>query len=215
MSNALSISELAEMCRIETDKSRENQPHSPRYCLELLRLGMVDGCQSAWYAIENQYKKLIQSRITTKVGQEDLIQDVWIQLIKRFKDGIPDFPTLPSLHAYIARTATNLVIDAVRKNEREERRVAQLEQEIQSRGEVDEESQLDMEELKKYIREKLVVPPEKLLFQLLFEVGLTPKEIVEEHPNDFPSVQEVNKIRERIIKRLRRDPKIHRYLEDD
>ncbi|MBV7327635.1 sigma-70 family RNA polymerase sigma factor [Chloroflexi bacterium TSY] len=211
----LTIAELAENCQIETEKSRKNQPHTPCYCLELFRRGIIDKNQIAWHAVENQYHRLIQSCIGKHVNQEDLIQEVWYRLIRKFtQEGPPDFSDLRNLHAYISRISINIVIDDGRKHEREERRIPQLTQEIQSRTQTDEEAKIDMQDLKAYIREKLTEPMEKSLFQLIFEFGLSPQQIVEQHPYICPSIKEINKIRERIVKRLRRDPNVRRYFED-
>ena len=61
--------------------------------------------------------------------------------------------------------------------------------------------------------ERLNSPQERLLFQASFEWDLRPGVIAERWPNVFASVQEVYRVKERILRRLRRDDALRRLLD--
>ena len=58
-------------------------------------------------------------------------------------------------------------------------------------------------------------PQERLLFQASFEWNLRPGMIVERWPGTFANAREVYRVRERILRRLRRDDALRHFLEMD
>jgi hypothetical protein len=59
--NGLSVEELAQRCRQESEKYLAGQPHDETYCFELFRRAIFNRDQAAWQAIYAQYQTLITS----------------------------------------------------------------------------------------------------------------------------------------------------------
>ena len=207
----LNVSHLAERCRQEADRSRRGLPHNPRYCFELFRRAIAENNQAAWEAIYTQYRDLIRHWIGNPHDAQDLIQET----LARFSTSITveqlaDFPSLGAFLQFLKVTAKNLVIDRRRRAERERRGLDAWLAEAGLRMPPDLDAHLDHESLMIDIRSRLQDVEEELVFILTFEFDLSPQEIAARHPERFPAAQDVYRIKERFLRRLRREPRLRR-----
>lgn len=207
----LDVPQLAERCQQESNRSRRNLPHDPRYCYELFHRAIAESNQAAWKAIYAQYQNLIRHWVGNPRDAEDLIQET----LSRFSTAITperlaDFPTLGALLQYLKVTAKNLLITRRRRADRERRGLDAWLAEAEPRTSPGPDAPLDLEPLMAEIRSRLRDPDEELVFTLTFEFDLSPQEIVARHPERFPTAQDVYRIKERFLKRLRRDPRLRR-----
>lgn len=207
----LNVSHLAERCRQEAERSRQNLPHDPRYCFELFRRAIAGGSQAAWEAIYAQYQDLIRHWVGNPHDAEDLIQETLTRFSTAITpDQLADFPSLGALLQFLKVTAKNLVIDRQRRAERERRGLDAWLAELEHRVLPDQNAQLEYEALMAEIRSRLQDPDEELVFTLTFEFDLSPQEIAARQPERFPTAEDVYRIKERFLRRLRRDPRLRR-----
>lgn len=207
----LDVSQLAERCRQEAARSRRNLPYDPRYCLELFRRAIAEDNQAAWEAIYAQYRDLIRHWVGNPYNAEDLIQET----LARFSTSITperlsDFPTLGALLQFLKVTAKNLVITRRRREERERRGLDLWLTKMKRRKSPDLDTRLYREKLVADVRSRLRDPDEELVFTLTFEFDLAPREIAARYPERFSAAEDVYRVKERFLRRLRRDPRLQR-----
>jgi len=70
------------------------------------------------------------------------------------------------------------------------------------------------QQFKELVWKKLRDNRERLVMHLSYEIGLLPSEIYTHFPQSFSSVDEVRRIKERVLKRLRYDSRLQAWLED-
>jgi RNA polymerase sigma factor (sigma-70 family) len=216
----MDVAELAERCAQETTKSRRKRPADDRYCFELFRRAIVQQDQRAWEAVFRQYRRLVYSSVG---GSHPKVEDLVNETFARFWQGVtPDkfqsrFHNLGGVLAYLKVCARNLVINYERRRERE--RLAHSLVEGLTVHPPDPERKaienLVGQRLAAYIKSCLQDKREQLVFHLSFELGLKPKEIHEQHPHEFESAKQVSRIKERVLKRLRRDPMLLKFWGED
>jgi RNA polymerase sigma factor (sigma-70 family) len=207
----INVAELAERCAQETAKSRRKRPADDRYCFELFRRAIVQQDQQAWEAVFHQYRRLVYDWIGASHPRvEDLVNETFA----RFWQGVTPhtfqsrFHDLGGVLAYLKVCAKNLVINHERRRERE-RLAHSLVQGFALHPPDPERRAIETlagQKLAAYIKSCLRDKSDQLVFHLSFELGLKPKEIYEQHPHEFESAKQVSRIKERILKRMRRDP---------
>jgi len=211
---ALGVDELAARCRQESAKSAQHR--DPRPCFELFRHAIVNGSQAAWAAIYIQYHRLVRHWLADVEDADSLVQETFTRFSQavtaaRFTAG--EFPTLEKLLAFMRRVAINLRINEARRAARERRASDLLFPQEQGSGSSDHLGRTIRQELADYVRGLLKDEQERLVLDLTYEFELPPREIARRYPQHFKDVVEVHQVKERLKKRLRRDPRLRQYLE--
>ncbi len=217
---ALDIDTLILKCRAESREVSEAQilgSHTP--CYELFRRAVEEESPEAWDAIYRQYRRSVLLWIGPSLPDVDEIVNrafakFW-QFCPRQSFG-KRFPTLRHILGYLRQCAISARQEVIRQRTRP----------YQSEGEVSgadhfsletvERAALDnvaYQQLRELIRNRLNDEREHLVMHLSYEIGLTPTEICDRFPKEFPRVEEVRKIKERILKRLRRDRALRAWWE--
>jgi DNA-directed RNA polymerase specialized sigma subunit len=75
----------------------------------------------------------------------------------------------------------------------------------------DEEGIQRLADLKAQIRSRLKDERERVVFELSYHYGLPPREIYERRPELFTDAKEVSRIKENLLKRLRRDKSLREW----
>jgi DNA-directed RNA polymerase specialized sigma24 family protein len=127
-------------------------------------------------------------------------------------DRFSGFPSLEAILAYLKRCAQGVAIDARRREERRRARDATLSrmQQVAAAGEMNSSTtrvldEIVSEQLYEYVTERLNGAQESVAFRASFEWGLGPAEIAERWADLFTCAREVSRVKERILRRLRRD----------
>ncbi len=187
-----------------------------QYQLFLIALCRQD--KDAWTKIQKQYAPLIsdwlsnldknQLSIETK---EDLTQEAfvrfWHALVKKKQTHTKDFPHLGAILKYLKCCTTSAFLDWQRK----ETQMSRLEQQIEAQLESpvtnslahDIEQQEELANVHNWLRNRVNDPCEKLLIQLHFFQGLSPKQIADKCP-EFDHSKDVYRVKERLLKRAKR-----------
>jgi RNA polymerase sigma factor (sigma-70 family) len=219
---ALSVAQLAQRCAEETARYQRREHHDPRCCYELFRRALVQQDEEAWVAIYDQYRRLVKHWMGHVPGDVDALVN---QTFARFWRALPpdrfkDFPSLDAILAYLRRCAQGMAIDARRREERRLARdvaLSQMQQAAAAGETISPTTQvLDEivgEQLYGYVAERLNGKQESVAFRASFEWGLRPAEIAERWADIFSCAREVSRVKERILRRLRRDEELIELLE--
>jgi DNA-directed RNA polymerase specialized sigma24 family protein len=210
----LSVNELANRCRKESAKSPQHR--DTRYCFELFRRAIVGGDEAAWAAIHVQYHPLVRHWLGDVADIENLVQETFARFIQavtaeRFTAG--EFPVLGSLLAFMKRTAINLRINEERRAKLERHALGDWFEQDQARMTSDYLGRVIRQELADYVRDHLKDEQERLVLRLTYEFDLRPREIAHRYPRHFKNADEVHQVKERLKKRLERDPLLRQYLD--
>jgi DNA-directed RNA polymerase specialized sigma24 family protein len=124
------------------------------------------------------------------------------------------FPTLGALLAYLKQCAKSSLQDAVVKSE-SSLEMSELNDEITNdhvwASDPIEEAEY-RHELWEAIQRHLADEEERNVFYDSYVLGLKAPEIMARYPRSFTEVMEVFRIRARILRRLRKDPGLWRFL---
>ncbi len=214
--STVSVTELARRCAEEMARYRRRQSYDPhlvrRHCYELFRCALVQRDEEAWAALYSQYHHLVRRWLGNTPGNPDALVN---QALAKFWQALPpdrfaDFPTLDKILAYLRRCAQSVAMDARRQEEW--KRVVE-DSLAPTQGGV--EQILDKivgEQLYEYVTESLSSPQERLIFRASFEWNLKPSMIAARWSDTFTGAREVYRIKERIIRRLRRDKGLKQLL---
>jgi hypothetical protein len=223
----LTLDAVVEGCRSESGQSRSEESG---YCFELFRRALEDQEPAAWMAIDHQYKNLIlhwMYNCSPDLPREELDEIVPEALPKFWKiltqSTIPlaeRFAHVGAILKYLKQCAISVLRDHERRLERWERVQTRLESTTYLTSPIENEQELltrvDQEKLlqlvRKWVETYVTDSQERLVLSLSFESGLSPAQIFEHYPQEFPDVQAVRRIKERLLKRARRALAHHHYV---
>jgi DNA-directed RNA polymerase specialized sigma24 family protein len=222
--SGLSIAALARRCAEAMSRFQRRKTHDSSSCYELFRHALQKRDQEAWSALYGQYHRLVRSWLGSPPGNSGYLVN---QVFRKFWQAIPaeqfdDFPTLGALLAYLKRCAKSVAADDIRREERQTRvrkgvaRALELTTASNSSEEHVRERVLErvaQEHLHEQILSRLRGHKERLVFYDSYELGLRPREIAERWPDLFADAKEVSRVKERILRRLRRDAQLRAIWE--
>ena len=214
------VAELAQRCAEEMARYRHRQGYDPHPCYELFRCALVGQDEEAWVALYNQYHRLVRRWVANAPGDPDgLVNQAFERLWRAIPpDRFAEFPILAKILEYLKRCAQAVAVDAKRREERtqvEETALARLlEMAAEGRQSPSEQvlEQIVGEQLTEYAMGCLHGPQERLVFCASFEWDMRPGMIAKRWPDVIASAGEVSRIKERILRRLRRDEGLRALL---
>ena len=215
----ISVSELAPLCREETERFRRNRDGKQGYCFEVARRAIVDRDQEAWHAFYNQYWRLVAKWVNGPAeDKENRVQEVFIKFLGP-RVATPEafgakFSTIGQVIGYLHTTALNFRIDADRRGHKERQIQGlmanwpqeRIRQDVSPIGQA-----VMMRELLEHISRQAQDEKERVVLDLSFRVGLGPKQIAKERPDLFADVEEVRRTKERVVYRLSRDSRLQSW----
>lgn len=206
------VAELARRCAEEMARYQREGQYDPAHCYELFRCALVQRREDAWAAIYEQYHGLVYFWLGHTPGESEVLVNHVFDRFWSFltPDRFADFASMKSILGYLKRCALGIAIDARRKEERRKVRDATLieAQRIAAGRSSDLSQVLDRiagEQLYARATQRLQDEQEKLVFYASFELGLKPSQIAKRWETLFDDAQHVSRIKERILRRLRRD----------
>lgn len=214
-----STASVAQACAEQTRGMRMSGTRSDP-CFELFKRAFCcPADQDAWNAILAKYERLIK----TWLGgwdSEDAVQDVFLRFW-RAQQGAEGafgsrFPNIRTVMGYLQRCAFAERFERGRAYKREQLLLERL----QGDAGVDEilgalpEPDPAEAGLRDLLRGKLKTDFERIVFELSYEYGLAPRDIYAMHTDLFGSAQAVCRVKENLLKRLRRDKEICEWMDD-
>jgi RNA polymerase sigma factor (sigma-70 family) len=214
-----STTELTDLCREESDRYRRGQPNDQGHCYELFRRAIVEQDQEAWTAVYEQYRRLVGRWVSDPSDRID--QEVNAAFAKFWqaidpRSFVSKFTEIGKVIAFLQLCARSVHVDAQRKEERIARLI-DLEPATGETRHIPSDQALDTvfrQELFETLEHWLRDEQERIVFQLSFKVGLRPREIAQNHPGLFTNINEVRRVKERVVLRLSTNPQLRAWWED-
>ena len=232
---SLDLETLILRCRTESRRARSGNPGLERSpCYELFRRAMAGEPQSprsqsasqtqrAWQALYAQYRRLVLHWIGPHLTDTDSLVNRAFEKFWRYcpRQSFPHrFPDLGHVLAYLKQCAITARQEAQRRYQREtqcEEMAGNPDPEVFSLSSIETLAlaRVTRQEWWALIERRLKSDAERRLIDLSYNIGLTPLEITARHADEFPSIHEVRRIKERVLKRLRRDTVLQALWEDE
>lgn len=220
----LDVLQLARRCAAEQQRYHQRQPSDDRYCLELFHRALQQHDEHAWSLLYEQFSGTLlawlhQHRCAPLVLEREepdtLTHAAWTKLwaaTTSTREKRPDFSTLASILTYLKKCLNSVVLDEVRKHKA---RQFEIPLDDVNHLKVDDPIDDPAARLWELVERALPDRRERLLAYLLFVQKLKPREVVRLAPQDFPTAQEVYRLARNMLDRLRRNPLLLRWLEED
>ncbi|MCP5094058.1 MAG: sigma-70 family RNA polymerase sigma factor [Chloroflexi bacterium] len=174
----------------------------------------------AWTAVHTHYHKLVLSWINTRVPKslptemnEDLVQDTffrfWRALVNKTGYLKDRFPHVGALLKYLKSCAISACYDWYRQLSRQRQLQQRLIQELNVSNKSSNQFQKveqdwHRQRIWQWIHGHIKDKDERLVVNLSYEIGLKPAMIARQYPQCFDSVADVQRIKDRVIKRAQR-----------
>jgi hypothetical protein len=222
------LSDLAQRCSTETERFFRGQEYDPEQCFELFRRAILKRDQRAWEAIYAQYEPLVKSWVSRHPGYpssgEEMpyfvnraFEKIWAALTP---EKFGRFPELEGLLRYLKLCVHSVISDHNRAKKLDEQ-VALTDQAVSPQGEhenpVEERALAQAGRLSFWeaIRARLNNEVEEQVVYGSFVLGLKPGEILDEFSQTFSDVEEIYRVKQNVLARLRRDQALENLFEMD
>ncbi|MBN1873650.1 MAG: sigma-70 family RNA polymerase sigma factor [Anaerolineae bacterium] len=210
------IEVLARQCAAQMQLYRKQRDYDAVPCYELFRRACQEQQETAWHAIYVQYMDLVHYWLGKMVYEDEGLIN---QVFSRFWHAVSaerfaNFPNLGSCLAFLKRCAQTTAIDAVRSREREQVYatarvgIASILRDAYSSDMGEVLDHIAAEALYVSAQAHLEGIQEKLVFCACFEWAMPPRQIAARWPEHFTDAHEVSRVKERILRRLRRDEQV-------
>ena len=219
--NQLTIAGLAQHCAHETDLFFQRQSYDPRFCYELFRRAIADRNEQAWECIYIQYHALVTGWVHKHLmfaatGEEPAyfvnraFEKLWASLpAERFGR----FPDLKAVLRYLQMCVHSVIIDYVRTTDR-----AEQEKDVDSQTVAGPDTQdhvldhVQRQEFWRWLNAHLHDEKERIVVHGSFVLNLKPRDLYDQYPHLFSDVDEVYRVKQNVMVRLRRDPELEQFL---
>lgn len=210
--HGLTPPKLAARCRnTQPDASHE------RFCFELFRRAIVEGCSLSWHYLHNQYYSLVRYWVCRRAPLDpdtvdDLTQDAFTAFWRFYSpEKLAYAAGLGDVLSYLKSCAASAVAQAFRRQERavvEEGWDAGVVDGCVSTpsAEASASRHLDAQSLWAIIEERCNDERDLLVARLTFVSGMKPSRIAELCPDLFVDVSQVHRVKRNLLDRLRRHP---------
>lgn len=223
----LSLSSISHRCAQESNHFFSGREHDPRFCYELFRRAILEQNEAAWARIYEQYGRLVSSWVKRHAafptsGEEiqffmnRAFEKMWLGITpKKFHT----FGSLKSILSYLQMCVHSVMVDHVRQ--KEFKLVIDSEEELKPLpnpgGEVLEDDvarRFAAQKFYEWLLEQLQDEREKIVVYCIFVLGMKPREVAEQYPEDFGDVREVYRVKENLLARLRRNDQLNQFFDD-
>jgi hypothetical protein len=223
---------LEKRCAEESKRFYQRKSNDTRFCFEMFRRAFVGQDQDAWEYIYRQYQPLVSGWLENhalfpSISEEKeyfinrAYEKMWHSLSKEKFDRFTDLKAV--LH-YLKMCVGSVIIDYVRASKRIQ--IEELDQyEDLSRHEAvsgtrTEENavedmvfkQIQTQDLWERVKSLATGTKENCVIYGSFLLGLKPKEILEAYPGEFEGLQDVYRVKEYLLDRLRRNKELINFL---
>ena len=224
----VSLADLTQQCAQETDRFFHGEEYDPQHCFELFRLAIVEGEQFAWEAIYTQYKPLVGRWIQQHSGFETSGEEIQYFINRSFEkiwgalspEKFRQFPDLGYLLRYLKMCVHSVITDYNRLHElaMEIPLIERSSIEIADQHQALEDWTLDRMQRMRFweaLNQRLNDEKERQVIYGSFMLALKPRELIDVFPNLFADVDEVYRIKQNILARLRRDSQFGEIIDQN
>ncbi len=214
---------LATDCREATARFLRGDPTDDTPCFEVMRRAICERDQEAWEFVVAQYRPIVLAcvRQHPAFGMAREEEAYWVnRTFERFWSAVKperfsQFQNLPALLKYLKLCAHSVLLDALRSQRANPAETGVKAPESDSAGPTVEAlavGRLAGHELWEVIKQELPDESERLAAYLSFALEMKPAEVARRHPDRYPTVADVYRVKRNVIERLRRSPRIQEFL---
>ena len=196
------------------------------HCFELFRRAVDQKSDDAWVAIEAQFQRMVTGWLRQFAHlwaffslSQETIDAMWVKTFSRFWEYLHHkkplaryFANLGKILQFWKACAKTTVREHKNNIERQKRLKEAFEQPTvlalwQDSSMTDAWEQDVFLDCVRGIIENCVAEAnadEQLVFHLAYQIGITPKEIAVQHPDRFENARQIGRIKENLVKRIRR-----------
>lgn len=221
----LPLGQIAQRCATESERYFQHQDSDPRFCYELVRRAILERHQGAWTLFYSQYRPLVAGWVLRHpafaLSGEDVqyfvnsaYEKFWAALSPaRFAN----FPELKGVLRYLQTCVHSVIIDQIRLAEG---RNLSLRPEIGHGTPANDTAHVSLEqaareEFWRWLEPRLHNEKERKVVYGSFFLALKPRELYAEFKSMFRDIGEVHRVKENVLTRLRRDPELRAYFNQD
>ncbi len=221
----MALADLADWCAHETELYFQHQGHDPKYCFELFRRAIQEQDQPAWEMICLQYQPLVAGWVRQHSRFEASGEEVQYFVNGAFgkiaivltPDKFGGFSDIGSLLRYLKMCVHSVITDYNRLAEHVSLNALEDASE-ESPDPLPEEQTMDRSYRQAFwdlINARLQDEKERSVLYGSFVLALKPQELYELFRNLFSDVDEIYRVKQNIISRLRRDSEFRKLLGQD
>jgi len=215
----LSLKELKEKCREQTQNFHKGEEHNTSFCFEIFRRAFEEKCDTSIGIIYNIYKPLIYHWVKNhkyfydiNIPADEIVLDSmshFIFALRRYP--FSNFTSLGALLSYWRKCVHSVILMERRKNER---KTINLDDVHNLAEETDYEKKMIVTEIWERIKETLSDSKDILLSRLIFIYNMKPRHIAEEYPEIWKEPNDVRVNQQKIKRHLRNDEKLRHLLKE-
>ena len=219
----LAVDELAQKCRQETNNYFKHHDHDDRYCFELFRRAIQEQDHYAWDVICIQYQSLVTGWVSQHSGFGSSGEDVEYFVNGAFgkisgtlsPEKFQSFSDLGYLLRYLKMCVHSVITDYNRARDYADLTALDEVEEEESHEMSPEDQALDHSNRQAFwnlTRTRLHDEKERVVIHGAFVLDLKPQEIYEHFRGLFSDVDEIYRVKQNIISRLRRDTEFRKLI---
>jgi DNA-directed RNA polymerase specialized sigma24 family protein len=227
----LPLSDVAQQCKTETDHYFQRTDFDPRYCYELFRRALAERVEQAWTLIYTQYTALVLGWVLQHTALASADEEAQYFVNRAFEKmwralsphRFAHFPDLKSLLKYLQMCVHSVITDHLRAAPPTldaQPLVADLPQahlpdNLSNDLSGDLSGNLWREEFWALVQKRLKSEEERLVIYYRFIQGMPPRAICQSFPEIFPNTETINLVQQNVISRLRRDPDLRKFIQEN
>lgn len=215
---ALSLTSVAEHCADESEKFRKKQAYDAAYCFELFRRALAERLDEAWSLLFVQYERLVLNWVYEHpaFAQLDVSAESCLSAaFQRFWHALPAekftnrFTALEPLLKYLKLCVGAAILDLARAKQRRTQLqpLEEIAEQVSSGATV--EAQVAQNQSRKTLWDTVLTltntEQERTVLQDALVYNFSAADIARRHPHLFDNVKQVYRVKENVLKRLRRN----------
>ena len=210
--------------RVESNHTSRADAAEDAAGLELFRRAIADGDEAAWRDVIDMYRGMLLAQASQQVVRGLVLEDDGFCVDRAFQrfwgasraGRIRRFDDLGAILKYLKMCLGSVMLDEARARRRQawmsfDDLAPEADVNADPSGEVI--GRLGRRELWAAVERELADPKEHLVARLSFVAGLSPREILARHPDEFEDVFDVYRIKRNMIDRLRRSRTIQHLID--
>jgi hypothetical protein len=219
----LDLPELVQRCEQETRLYFQRQKPDDRYCFELFRRAIEEGNSSIWNHLYPCYSGLVASWVMQHPAYESsgekveyFVNGAFAKLVVTLtRERFQGFSELGYILSYLKLCVHSVVVDYQRAADQASfYTLEEIGEEASSEASPEEQvfGQAAQEEIWEKVTERLHDEKERAVIQGLFVFDLKPRDLYDQMSTLFTDVDEIYRIKQNVMARLRRDSAIQKLF---
>lgn len=223
----MAVETLAQRCAEETDLFFRRLDHNTQYCFELFRRALqrkTEESEIAWGYIVERYSGMVTGWViqhysfsATGADADDFVSQAFARIwhtITAEKFG--KFSDLPAILRYLKMCVHSLIIDSTRRGDMHNLSAWEATSKREASGDPSPEEQamdqLEGRRLWELLKERLNDEKEWRVMECSFVLDMKPQEILDKYRGQFSDIDEIYRVKQNVIVRLRRDAEFRKLL---